>query len=182
MAIKTFTTGEVLTASDTNTFLANAGLVYVAGGTFSNVGSFDMTGFSSTYDFYQFQINVTRHTTNGSLTGVLYQGATPRNTSYYGSLWASGYTGTSGIYATRNNGANLYFGDYGSYPTFIAGTISGISNQKFNMVFQTVDNVLVQNVVGSMSNYAGTNDFNMIRISGNTNISGSWALMGVRKP
>ena len=29
MAIKTFTTGEVLTASDTNTYLANAGLVYI---------------------------------------------------------------------------------------------------------------------------------------------------------
>jgi hypothetical protein len=29
MAIKTFTTGEVLTASDTNTYLANAGLVFV---------------------------------------------------------------------------------------------------------------------------------------------------------
>jgi hypothetical protein len=29
MAIKTFTTGEVLTASDTNTYLANSGLVYV---------------------------------------------------------------------------------------------------------------------------------------------------------
>jgi hypothetical protein len=30
MAIKTFTTGEVLTASDTNTYLANSGLVAVA--------------------------------------------------------------------------------------------------------------------------------------------------------
>jgi hypothetical protein len=29
MAIKTFTTGEVLTAADTNTYLANSGLVYV---------------------------------------------------------------------------------------------------------------------------------------------------------
>jgi hypothetical protein len=28
MAIKTFTTGEVLTASDTNTYLANSGLVF----------------------------------------------------------------------------------------------------------------------------------------------------------
>ena len=34
MAIKTFTTGEVLTASDTNTYLANAGYVYVKGETF----------------------------------------------------------------------------------------------------------------------------------------------------
>jgi hypothetical protein len=27
MAIKTFTTGEVLTAADTNTYLANSGLI-----------------------------------------------------------------------------------------------------------------------------------------------------------
>ena len=29
MAIKTFTTGEVLTASDTNTYLNNGGLVFI---------------------------------------------------------------------------------------------------------------------------------------------------------
>ena len=29
MAVKTFSTGEVLTASDTNTYLNNGGLVYI---------------------------------------------------------------------------------------------------------------------------------------------------------
>ncbi len=29
MAVKTFTTGEVLTAADTNTYLNNGGLVYI---------------------------------------------------------------------------------------------------------------------------------------------------------
>ena len=32
MAIKTFTSGAVLTAADTNTYLTNSGLVYIAQG------------------------------------------------------------------------------------------------------------------------------------------------------
>lgn len=55
MAIKTFTTGEVLTASDTNTFLANAGLVYITSTTVgSGVSSVTVSNcFSSTYDNYR---------------------------------------------------------------------------------------------------------------------------------
>ena len=54
MAVKTFTTGEVLTASDTNTYLANAGLVYVTSTTVgSAVSSVTISNcFSSTYDAY----------------------------------------------------------------------------------------------------------------------------------
>ena len=54
MAIKTFTTGEVLTASDTNTYLANSGLVFVksqaVGSAVSSVTV--SSAFSSTYDNY----------------------------------------------------------------------------------------------------------------------------------
>ena len=54
MAIKTFTTGEVLTASDTNTYLANSGLVYVTSATVgSGVSSVTVSNaFSSTYENY----------------------------------------------------------------------------------------------------------------------------------
>jgi len=41
MAIKTFTTGEVLTAADTNTYLTNSGFQYVSSGSFTNAASFD---------------------------------------------------------------------------------------------------------------------------------------------
>ena len=55
MAIKTFTTGEVLTASDTNTYLTNSGLVYVTSVTVgSGVASFNVpNAFSATYDNYR---------------------------------------------------------------------------------------------------------------------------------
>lgn len=55
MAIKTFTTGEVLTASDTNTYLANAGLVFVKSKTITSAtSSSDLDDcFSSIYTDYR---------------------------------------------------------------------------------------------------------------------------------
>lgn len=94
MAIKTFTAGSVLTASDTNTYLANAGLqvvtpTSVTGGTLSGakitIGSAQTTvvvngAFSATYENYLVQIygygtsadSVLWMTINGS-TGTTYQ-------------------------------------------------------------------------------------------------------------
>jgi hypothetical protein len=84
MAIKTFTTGEVLTASDTNTYLANSGLVYVtsvtigAGATSVSVPN----AFNSTYDMYLIQMRVSSANAqfgltlglNGITTGYGFQG------------------------------------------------------------------------------------------------------------
>ena len=51
MAVKTFSVGETLTASDTNTYLTNGGLVYITEGTASNTSAVDVNSvFSSTYD------------------------------------------------------------------------------------------------------------------------------------
>jgi hypothetical protein len=71
MAIKTFTTGEVLTASDTNTYLANAGLVYVKSQTIgSAVSSVTVSdAFSATYDSYFIVIDGTL----GSAAGAAMQ-------------------------------------------------------------------------------------------------------------
>jgi hypothetical protein len=64
MAIKTFTTGEVLTASDTNTYLANSGLVYITSATFSTTALDGI--FTSDYDNYRIVVrNVTQTGTNG---------------------------------------------------------------------------------------------------------------------
>ena len=59
MAVKTFTTGEVLTASDTNTYLANAGLVYITSTTVASSSSAVVVTncFSSTYDAYQIVVS-----------------------------------------------------------------------------------------------------------------------------
>jgi hypothetical protein len=85
MAIKTFTTGEVLTAADTNTYLANSGLVYVTSATIgTGVSSVTVSSaFSSTYDNYRIVIaGGVGSTASASVT--LKLGAS--TTGYYGAM------------------------------------------------------------------------------------------------
>lgn len=69
MAVKTFTSGEVLTAADTNTYLANAGLVYVKSQTVgSGVTSVSVTSaFSSDYRNYLIVYSAYTASSAGSL-------------------------------------------------------------------------------------------------------------------
>jgi hypothetical protein len=85
MAIKTFTTGEVLTASDTNTYLANAGLVYVTSTTFSAVSSVQINScFTSTYDSYKILYRGSGTlATPTNISCQLVDGTTPAATNYY---------------------------------------------------------------------------------------------------
>jgi hypothetical protein len=104
MAIKTFTTGEVLTASDTNTYLANSGLVFVksqaVGGT--NVASVVVTdAFSSTYDNYKIIWSGGTQSTTTAMT--LQLGST--TTDYYGLLIYGSSTTTTVTGANDDNTA-----------------------------------------------------------------------------
>lgn len=182
MAVKTFTTGEVLTAADTNTYLANSGLQYVSSGTFTNAASFDVTGFSSTFDYYKVFMSIQATTTTGVITGVIYSGATARNTSYYGASFRMGYLGTSAVILTRNNAANFALGNSNATQTNqIDATVRGIGNRTFNINFQYMDNENIDAVVGGYTNTNATSSFDMIRISCTNNITGQWNLLGVRK-
>jgi hypothetical protein len=98
MAIKTFTTGEVLTASDTNTYLANSGLVFVKAQTVgSAVTSVTVSdAFNSTYDAYK--IVATNVTTTGN--GIVSFALGGITTGWYGNL----------IYANFLSGAVASFG------------------------------------------------------------------------
>ena len=182
MAIKTFTTGEVLTASDTNTYLANSGLVYVAGASFSGAVSFDVTGFTSDYLLFQLEMSIAAVGASG-VTGVIYSGATARNTLYYGSTFFSSYLGTSGIQDTRNGAANFYLGDVtASIPGLYSCCVRGVGNAQFATTIHGFDSNNSRNLTGAYSNYAATNSFDKIRFTGASNLNGSWSLMGVRKP
>ena len=100
MAIKTFTTGEVLTAADTNTYLANSGLVYVKSQTIgSAVSSVTVSdAFSATYDNYRILVNSTS-STNQSLAITL--GASI--TGYYGFLLYGDASSNTVLGVGRNN-------------------------------------------------------------------------------
>ena len=96
MAVKTFTTGEVLTASDTNTYLNNSGLVYIKSQTVgTGVSSVTVSSaFSSTYDNYF--ITWTGGTISSlALIGV-YMGNAAAASGYYGAKVYSSVGGTTG--------------------------------------------------------------------------------------
>ena len=85
MAIKTFTTGEVLTAADTNTYLANSGLVYVTDSAFTAATSFSLpTGsFSSTYRNYKLIIQITAVTADADFTIRLRSSGVDNSSAVY---------------------------------------------------------------------------------------------------
>jgi hypothetical protein len=104
MAIKTFTTGELLTASDTNTYLANSGLVYV---TSVNVSGTPTTvtvssAFSGTYDHYRIIISNLTVTVSSDLRITLGSTVTGY---YYGNPLT---TMVGGAYE-KNNGSNAAY-------------------------------------------------------------------------
>lgn len=87
MAIKTFTAGSVLTASDTNTYLANSGLVYVTSTTFTTQNYVQVNNcFSSTYDMYRVIMTTTAVSTNTNLYFQLSKSGTPTASNYYWGL------------------------------------------------------------------------------------------------
>ena len=83
MAIKTFTTGEVLTAADTNTYLANSGLVYVATKVFTSTADNIVGCFTSTYDNYRIVISNITVSLGGQLQGRMLSGTSPLSTNTY---------------------------------------------------------------------------------------------------
>jgi len=147
MAIKTFTTGEVLTASDTNTYLANSGLVYVSTTTWSGAASSIPVAncFSSTYDNYKIvltggvgstaqaiQLQLTGSTASyyGILTYVSYAtGATTNVTTNNGSLWQYVGESSSSMQWVDLDIFNPYLAKFtmfgGPYVGSVAGTVGG---------------------------------------------------------
>ncbi len=111
MAIKTFTTGEVLTASDTNTYLANSGLVFVKQVTVPATSpTVDVTScFSSTYDNYMVSFSGITSTggNGGTINYKLLSGSTPSSTAYYGNTFYI-VTAASGVMSNApfSNGPN----------------------------------------------------------------------------
>jgi hypothetical protein len=111
MAIKTFTTGEVLTASDTNTYLANSGLVYVTSATIgSAVSSVTVSNcFSSTYNGYFVTIHGgTTSAADENISLQLTVGGTASTTGYYGTAL---YAVFGSVFQTQtaNNATNVQY-------------------------------------------------------------------------
>jgi hypothetical protein len=110
MTIKTFTTGEVLTAADTNEYLANSGLVYI---TSTALASSTQTNnvFTSAFQNYRIVVNIDTH--SGGASNILAQMSTGGTTyttaaNYYYAGQEQPYT-TGAMTTYSNNGAAAYF-------------------------------------------------------------------------
>ena len=107
MAIKTFTTGEVLTAADTNTYLANSGLVYITTASATSGTNLNVDNcFTSTFDAYR--LVITRCSLTAGLTGTTLQmraGGANTNTNYYNIRIGYDYATSAASAANVNNGA-----------------------------------------------------------------------------
>ena len=110
MAIKTFSTGEVLTSGDTNTYLANSGLVYIASSTFSTASAVEFQNcFSSAYDNYR--VILTWYGSNATALASQYMtGTNTRDTAAtynrLGFYWLSGINNFDGLTVTSDFVAN----------------------------------------------------------------------------
>jgi len=108
MSVKTFTS-EILTSSDTNTYLANSGLVYVTSATIgSAVSSVTVSSaFSATYDAYRVVVvGGTGSVTTGVAVGMA---GGPATGYYYGLVYATYASTVVSANVNTNNGANWQF-------------------------------------------------------------------------
>ena len=108
MAIKTFTTGEVLTAADTNTYLANSGLVLVKSQTIgTGVASVTISdAFSTTYDNYR--ITITKVQASASVSMCLNFSTSA--VSYFGIETYTLYSAATITVANNNNDSKQFLG------------------------------------------------------------------------
>lgn len=109
MAVKTFTTGEVLTAADANTYLNNGGLVYITSTSFTSSSVALDNVFTSTYQNYRIVVNVTAGAGAGAQVqmGMRIGGSTTTGTAYFGYYRGITWAGANDVAA--NNGGGSWF-------------------------------------------------------------------------
>lgn len=146
MAIKTFSVGEVLTASDTNEYLTNSGLVYVTSTTIgSAVSSVTVSNcFSSTYNHYRIVIADVDASTGGNMqfqfsgiTGSVY--STAGTFFSFGSATINGFgpaATTIWVIGPTNTETSNFTGDIISpfatkRKSFIGGGVGDTSSYQF---------------------------------------------------
>lgn len=89
-----FAAGNILTASDTNTYLTNGGLVYITEINATSGATVDITScFSSTYDAYRIVITDFRASIAANILSQLLASGTPATTNYAWGVTRVDYTG-----------------------------------------------------------------------------------------
>jgi len=186
MAIKTFTSGSVLTAADTNTYLANAGLVYVASTTFAGSAGVEMSNcFSSTYDNYK--ILITYY--GSSASNGLLQMMTGTNTKETGSVYYRWGYYWSTFMNNLNSGPNTneFINNHGTTASIFATSeltcfrpnVSGVRTTSTLQSYDPASSLVITttSTVATTTAYTG---FYFYPPAGN--ITGTISVYGYRKP
>ena len=144
MAVKSnFASGDVLNASDVNTYLTNGGLVYitqtlVTSGTSSSI-SFNNV-FTSTYDNYRIIFDSWQPSTAGTdLVFRLRNSGTDRTGGNYNSIVTGIYQNSTSTNFTQANGSYLFLGLYNSLNTdpYATASIDVYNPQRNDRTFFT---------------------------------------------
>jgi hypothetical protein len=109
MAIKTFTTGEVLTASDTNTYLANSGLVYVKSQTIGNSVTSVVVPSAFSADFDNYKVIISGGTAVSNSNMSLQFGA--KTTNYKSQLIYAAWNNTTSALGSTTASSMVYVGN-----------------------------------------------------------------------
>jgi hypothetical protein len=182
MAIKTFSDGNSLPASDINTYLTNSGLVYVKSQTVgTGVASVTVSSaFSTDFDNYKIQWSGSCSLASGNALSMQL-GATAAG--YYGAMIYSSYAGVAGTAVGDNNVASWTHcaGAIGNQIAFEADLFNPFKAQITTMrtAFYT-DGTNTGAKTGYLSNTTSYTAFTLIAAAG-TLTGGTITVYGYRK-
>jgi hypothetical protein len=184
MAVKTFTSAT-LSSADTNTYLANAGLVYISEHTLS-INTQINNCFTSTYRDYRIVVNIDAHSGTAINTlARLSAGGTPvgGGTAYLYSGAEQAYA-SSGWVTYANNGANTYWLTgrlNGNTPAqFIMDVLNPQSSTLNTFYKSQYTDMAYSGVVGGAYNANTSFDGIQILLAGGTSMSGKVYIYGYR--
>jgi hypothetical protein len=187
MAVKTFTTGEVLTSADTNTYLANSALNYISTTNFTGVATTQfLSAFTSTYTNYRAVFSLTASVGTPVYLRWLV-GSTVQTGNTLSQIVYSQYSLGTVLASTRGDQYALFPSAYPTYP-------STFSIEFFNPQVATYSSYAINGATLGVSNtdsyfnsYGGRNiattqmDGFEITTASTPTIAGTMTLYGYRK-
>lgn len=187
MATKTFTDGSILKASDLNTYCANPLYTVIGSGSFSAASTFDVTGFTNTYDDFVLTVRTVLSASSNFLQSTFMSGATNYTSTYYSAGFRMFYTGSSGSYGLVNNGSAMTVGAVNQNGTTLTIGINGMNNTSRypSCVTQVYhDAINVYTAYHGSTRFVNGISYDGMRFThaGGTTGTGYWTLSAVRKP
>jgi hypothetical protein len=187
MAIKTFTTGEVLTASDTNTYLANSGLTYLGSVTATGTTIALDNVFTTNHTSYRVVITTTNATVTGTTIFRFRAGGSQIATGNY-------YYGGS-VYFYNAVPSEWHSGAATGFPTVISsGAVENTVTIDLSFPRSANRKTFIAQSTNNFSGYAGTTTHGFVDVTASTydglqitqdagaTLTGTITVYGYRKP